>query len=49
MEAIRFFETSVFTKARRRNIPEDSILYSHRRENLKILHSIKRLGTVMET
>jgi hypothetical protein len=28
-------ETSVLTRARRRNIPEDIILHSHRRENLK--------------
>jgi hypothetical protein len=28
-------ETSVFTRATRRNNPEDTILYSHRRENLK--------------
>jgi hypothetical protein len=28
-------ETSVLTRAIRRNIPEDNILHSHRRENLK--------------
>jgi hypothetical protein len=35
-------ETSVLTRATRRNNPEDTILHSHRRENLKsyaILHS----------
>jgi hypothetical protein len=35
MDATRSYETSVFTRATRRHIPEDGILHSHRRENLK--------------
>jgi hypothetical protein len=35
MEAIRFSETSVHTRSTGCRIPEDGILYSHRRENLK--------------
>jgi hypothetical protein len=35
MEAIRSFETSVFTIAPWLHIPEDDILHSHCRENLK--------------
>jgi hypothetical protein len=31
----RSYETSVLTRATRRNNPEDTILHSHRRENLK--------------
>jgi hypothetical protein len=35
MEAPGSSETSVLTTATRRNNPEDTILHSHRRENLK--------------
>jgi hypothetical protein len=37
-------ETSVLTRATRRNNPEDTILHSHRRENLK---SYKGLFSLM--
>jgi hypothetical protein len=35
MEALSYSETSVPTRATLRNIPEDAILHSHLRENLK--------------
>jgi hypothetical protein len=35
MEAIRSSETPILKRASQRHIPEDGILHSHRRENLK--------------
>jgi CO dehydrogenase/acetyl-CoA synthase epsilon subunit len=35
MKVLRSFETSVLTRVTRRNITEDGILHSHRRENFK--------------
>jgi hypothetical protein len=41
IEALRSSETSVLTRATRRNIPEDTVLHSHCSENLKsYIHKI---------
>jgi hypothetical protein len=46
-EALSSFETSVFTRITRRNIPKDTILHIHRRENLKSLISMDCIRTAV--
>jgi hypothetical protein len=47
-EALSSSETSVLTRATRRNIPEDTILHSHRRGNLKPYTNILLLSFDMK-
>jgi hypothetical protein len=48
MEALHSSKTSLFTRATRRNIAEDAIIHSHRRENLKSYIDIQKSAVECE-
>jgi hypothetical protein len=47
MEALSSSETSVLTRATRRNIPEDTILHNHCREHLKSYINNAKLSVLL--
>jgi hypothetical protein len=49
MEALGSSETSVLTRTTWRNVPEDGILPSYFRENLKYYIALTDWGSVVET